>query len=70
MKKCNKEQLRLALKEYREACHRMQVEQERCMEIEAGEYDESKRPDPDAWYYWVSAMESLETTVESVLFDE
>ena len=70
MKKVNKELLRIALEEYREACYRMQAESERCREIEAGEYDESKRPDPEAWSYWISAMDGLETTVESVLFDE
>ena len=70
MKKANKELLRIALEEYREARYRMQAESERCREIEAGEYDESKRPDPEAWSYWISAMDGLETTVESVLFDE
>ena len=70
MKKANKELLRLALEEYREACYRMQAESERCREMEFGVYDESKRPDPEAWSYWISAMDGLETTVESVLFDE
>ena len=54
----------------RDLADRMQAESERCREIEAGEYDESKRPDPEAWCYWISAMDGLETTVESVLFDE
>ena len=50
--------------------YRMQAESERCRKMEFGIYDESKRPGPDAWSYWMAEMDSLETTVESVLFDE
>lgn len=70
MRKDNKEMLRVVLRDYRKACQRMQAEITRNRDIEAGFYDEWKRPDPEALIYWISAAESMECAIESVLYDE